>query len=83
MLPTPEELVLMPWHKRDKALAQARRLMRAYGLAFEEGGYRRRATAEQRARMVEARKARDAEWGARVREEALRLESEGAFRDAG
>lgn len=76
LLPTPDELAAMPWHKRDKALAQARRLLASYTEAFEPGGTRRyRMTPEQRDQRAAARKAELAEWGAAVRAEALRLEA--------
>lgn len=75
MVPTPDELAAMPWHKRDKALLQLRSLMSAYGLAFEPA---------RRTRMTEAQKARNAArrrkaaqaWGESVRAEARRLERE-------
>lgn len=76
LLPTPDELAAMPWHKRDKALAQARRLLASYTDAFEPGGTRRhRMTEAQKARSAERRRKAAREWGERVRDEARRLEA--------
>jgi hypothetical protein len=78
ILPTPDELALMPWHKRDRALAQAKALLASYSRSFEPGGTRRhRMTDAQRQRSVQVRRKREAAWGAQVRAEAKRLEREG------
>lgn len=75
LLPTPDELAVMPWHKRDKALHAARKLLTAYGLAFEPAR-RTRMTEAQRRRNAERRRRQAAKWGESVREEARRLERE-------
>ena len=53
MVPTPDELAAMPWHKRDAALLRIRSLMSDYGLRFEPA---------RRTRMTEAQKRRNAEY---------------------
>lgn len=75
VLPTADELAAMPWHKRDKALANARRVLAEYNLAFEPF-QRTRMSDSQRKRRAEQRRRQAQKWGEQVRKEARRLERE-------
>jgi hypothetical protein len=72
LLPTPDELADLDWHKRDKAVRAARALLRGYGVHVEPA---------DRVRWREGREryaARHAAWAESVRAEARRLAGEGA-----
>lgn len=75
ILPTADELAAMPWHKRDKALANARKVLAEYRLAFEPM-HRTRMTDAQVKRRKAARKAKLAKFGELVRAEARALEAQ-------
>jgi hypothetical protein len=68
ILPTPEELAELDWHKRDKVVRAARRLLREYGAALTVD-----LPAEPRAISAEAQRRDDIVWGERVRAEARAL----------
>lgn len=69
-LPTPEELVQLPWHKRDRAIRTARALLRQYGGIVEEA-----VVPPGRTRLsAEALQQRHWEFGEAIRAEARRLE---------
>lgn len=71
LLPTPEEMSRLSWHKRDKVIRACRTLMRAYGEILIEDmtqdGYRPAAEARAKAGVT---------WGESVRAEARRLAGE-------
>lgn len=69
ILPTPDELVALDWHKRDKAIRAARALLRGYGAHVEPADgtrYRLRKAAKERAW---------GQWAEEVRAEARRIEA--------
>lgn len=70
-LPTPDELARMDWHKRDKVLRAARRLLAAYGEITVPVP-----KSQRYALTPEQREAREAAWGEQVRAEARRLAGE-------
>lgn len=71
MLPTPTELAAMSWHKREKAIQRARRLLRDYGDVFADD-----MTEDLMLPSAEARRRADVAWGEQVRAEARRLAGE-------
>lgn len=64
VLPDPREVIHMDWHARDKALRRARRLLEGYGEMVAPADHERwRAT-------TAAKRIRNADWAAALREEA-------------
>jgi hypothetical protein len=76
VLPTPEELARMDWHKRERVLRSLRAYARQVGAYLEDAPKRRALTPEERERREVERRDYEREWGERVREEARRLAGE-------
>ena len=71
ILPTPDELAGMDWHKRDKVIRKARTLLAEYAEAYVEAMPRwYRMTDEQREASAAARALSDEMWAQREREAA-------------
>jgi hypothetical protein len=74
ILPTPDELSAMDWHKRDKVIRKARTLLAEYAAAYVEAMPRwYRMTEEQREASAAARALNDEAWAEREREAAEAL----------
>jgi len=78
LIPTPEELARMDWHKRDKVARTLREYERAVGVYVGDGNPRTtRLTEEGRELRRKEIAEREAAWGEAVRAEARRLVGEG------